>query len=316
MAAPLERTRHPGIYKRGRRYVVVFRGSDGRQRKEAVRTLEEARKLKAARAADVARGEFHPQSRERFRDYAESWVERYQGTGRRGFRESTRDDYRRLLREFAFPFFDDRRRRRLSEVTPSDVAAFIGWLCDERAMADLEHEHVVAQAEATGRKPSKRRRSERHLSDSTVRNILNPVRACFSTAVREGKVRHNPTIDASLPHRERVADEDGEEVRPLTREQLAAFLAVVHPRHRTVFRLLAATGLRISELIALQWRHLRLDGSEPCVRVRRALVRGRIEPPKSRHGKRDVPLDRLLVAELRRRMRGTVSAGDEDLVFP
>src|SRR5215204_95801 len=225
MAAPLERTRHPGIYKRGRRYVVVFRGSDGRQRKEAVRTLEEARKLKAARAADVARGEFHPQSRERFRDYAESWVERYQGTGRRGFRESTRDDYRRLLREFAFPFFDDRRRRRLSEVTPSDVAAFIGWLCDERAMADLEHEHVVAQAEATGRKPSKRRRSERHLSDSTVRNILNPVRACFSTAVREGKVRHNPTTGVSLPHRERVRDDDGEEVRALTREQLAAFLS-------------------------------------------------------------------------------------------
>jgi integrase len=103
-------------------------------------------------------------------------------------------------------------------------------------------------------------------------------------------VRSNPTSELALPHRERIEDEDGEKVRALTHEQLAAFLAVVHPRHWLMFRVLAATGLRISELIALQWRHLRLDGSHPCVRVWRALVRGRDQPPKSRHGRGDVPL--------------------------
>jgi len=291
MAAKMEKTRHPGIYKRGARYVVVYRDGGGVQRKQAARTLDEARKLKAARTADVARGEFHPASRERFREYAEAWVERYQGTGRRGFRESTRDDYRRLLVEFAYPFFDDRRRRRLTEVTPSDVAEFIAWLCDAGEQG-------------------------RALSDSTVRNVLNPVRSCLATAVREGKVRHNPTVGASLPHRERIADEDGQEVRVLSREQLAAFLAVVHPRHRVMFRVLASTGLRVSELVALQWRHVRLDGSEPCVRVRRALVRGREQPPKSRHGRRDVPLGRDLVDALRAHRTASEWPGEEDLVFP
>jgi len=316
MAAPMQKTRHPGIYKRGSRYVVVFRGADGRQRKEAARTLDEARKVKAARSADVARGEFHPQSRERFREYAEAWVERYQGTGRRGFRASTRDDYRRLLSEFAYPFFDERRRRRLSEVTPSDVAEFIGWLSDEREMAALRQVQAVARAEGAGTRTPKRPQADRCLSDSTIRNILNPVRSCFATAVREGKVRHNPTTGASLPHRERVRDDDGEEVRALTRDQLAAFLAVVHPRHRTMFSLLAATGLRVSELIALQWRHLTLDGSQPAVRVRRGMVRGRVEPPKSRHGHRDVPIDASLVSELRARRRSAEWSGNEDLVFP
>ena len=47
----------------------------------------------------------------------------------------------------------------------------------------------------------------------------------------------------------------------------------------------------VSELVALQWRHLRLDGSEPAVRVRRAIVRGRDHPPKSRNGRRNVPLE-------------------------
>lgn len=315
MAAPMERTRHPGIYRRGTRYVVVYRGGDGRQRKEAVRTLDEARKLKGARTADVARGEFHEASRERFRQYAEGWVERYQGTGRRGFRESTREDYRRLLDEFAYPFFDERRRRKLSEVTPSDVAEFVGWLSDPAAMAELGHEHAVQRAAATGKPPPKRR-TERPLSDSTIRNILNPIRSCFATAVREGKVRHNPCTGAALPHRERVADEDGAEIRALTREQLAAFLTIVHPRHKTMFTLLAVTGLRVSELLALQWRHLRLDGSQPAVRVRRALVRGRIGPPKSSYGRREVPLPPALVDTLRAHHSSSEWPGEEDLVFP
>ncbi len=112
-------------------------------------------------------------------------------------RVPARDDYRRLLRDFAFPFFDERLGRRLSEVTPSDVAEFLGWLGDPRAMAELEHRHAVerytarAEDEAKGKRPKPPEPlaadARRELSDSTIRNVLNPVRACFATAVREGK---------------------------------------------------------------------------------------------------------------------------------
>jgi integrase len=105
-------------------------------------------------------------------------------------------------------------------------------------------------------------------------------------------------------------------VRALSREQLRDFLAIVHTRHRLMFRFLAATGLRVSELLALQWRHLQLDGSEPHVKVRRALVRGRIEPPKSRYGRREIPLDPSLVDELRAHRRDSEWAGADDYVFP
>lgn len=286
MAAPLVRTRTPGIYKRGSRYVVVYY-ANGKQRRESARTFDEARRLKAARQADVARGEFHEQSRLRFRDYAAEWVERYQGRGR-GFRESTREGYRRDLRRYAFPYFGDRR---LSQVTPRDVANFIGWLCDERERG-------------------------RRLSDSTVRNILNPVRACMGTALTEGLIRHNPTRGIALPYRPAPEEDESEQVKALTRDQLAAFLAVVNPRHRLMFKLLAATGLRVSEAIALQWRHLQLDGSAPHVRVRRQLYRGQLAPPKSRYGKRDVPLYAGLVSELRRHRIASEWNGDEDVVFP
>ncbi len=83
-----------------------------------------------------------------------------------------------------------------------------------------------------------------------------------------------------------------------------------------MFCVLASTGLRVSELIALQWRHVRLDGSTPAVRVRRALVKGRLGPPKSRYGRRNVPLSTSLVDELRAWRRATEWPGHEDLVFP
>jgi hypothetical protein len=78
MAAPMVRTRYPGIYKRGSRYVVVYRAG-GKQHKESARTLDEARKLRAARQADVARGELHEATRLTFREYAEEWIERWEG---------------------------------------------------------------------------------------------------------------------------------------------------------------------------------------------------------------------------------------------
>lgn len=102
MAARMEKTSHPGIYKRGGRYVVKFRDAGGRQRQESARTFDEARKLKSARGADVARGEFHAASRLKFRDYAEEWIERYQGK-KGALRESTREEYRRGLAALRLP---------------------------------------------------------------------------------------------------------------------------------------------------------------------------------------------------------------------
>lgn len=305
MAAKLEKTRTPGVYKRGNRYVVVYY-VEGRQRRESAPNFELARKLKAAREADVSRGEFHEQSRTSFAEYAIEWVERYQGRGR-GFRESTRDNYRSDVSRYGLPYFGPTKR--LAQITPRDIANFVAWLCDERAQA----KHADRLRAEAGIKRSGRDR--KRLSDSSVANIVKPLRACFATAVAEGLIRQNPARDVPMPHRLSVENVEPEETRALSREQLADFLRVVHPKHRTMFRFLASTGLRVSEVAALQWRHVRLDGAKPCVRVRRQLYRGRLQPPKSRHGRRDVPLDYRLVVELRTLRGETEWFTGEDLVF-
>src|SRR5687767_9064736 len=90
----LTRTRTPGIFRRGSSYVVIYRAG-GKQVKEYARTLDAARAIKRAREADRDRGEWQAKSKLAFRDFLTEWIDRYSGTGRRGFREGSREEYRR-----------------------------------------------------------------------------------------------------------------------------------------------------------------------------------------------------------------------------
>jgi integrase len=314
MAAPMVKTRTPGVYKRGGRYVATW-WVKGKMRKKSARTLEEARRIKAGREAEIHSGEYQEQSRVRFGEFAEDWIERYGGTGRSGFRESTRDDYRRDLRWYAYPYFDERLSRRLTEITPRDVARWIAWLCDAEEQGRRRHEEKRRQAKASGKPMPAGPAKAAPLADATVRRIVSPMRACLATARREGLIRHNPVDGATLPHRPRAEADEPERARALTREQLAMLLRVAPGRHRLFLRLLAETGLRWSEAIELRRKDLQLDGSSPHVKVRRARVRDTIGPPKSRHSRRNVPISPVLVDQLRALLK-SADPGGEVLVFP
>jgi integrase len=85
--------------------------------------------------------------------------------------------------------------------------------------------------------------------------------------------------------------------------------------YRLLLLLLAATGLRVSETIGLQWKHLHLDGSSPHLKIRRAIVGRVVGPPKSRYGRRDVPLPHEVVVDLRRLHKTTEWPRPDDPVF-
>lgn len=317
MAATLTKTRTPGVYKRGSRYVVAYRDASGAQRRESAASYELARELKRKRDDGD-----QPATRVSLREYALEWIERYQGRGRHGFRESTRDGYRADLDRYVLPYLDPHGRRRVGQVTPRDIANLIGWLCDENAQGERAAGERRERLTAAGRvdQAAAVRAEPVCLADQTVRRIVAPLRSCLRDAMREGLIAHNPTQGAALPARDALrAIDDGSDGEPdrraLTRAELGMLLTVAPMAHRTLLKLLGSCGLRISEALALRWRDVRLDGSRPCVQVRRAYVKGRLGPPKSQHGRRDVPLDPALVLDLRRDQAASEWAGDDDLVF-
>lgn len=283
--AKLSKTSKRGIFRRHVRdcsgkgrcdcpYVIVWR-SLGRQYTETHRTMALAQDAKRRREAEVAEGAFAEAGREKLHNYALDWIERYQGTGRRGYRPETRDEDRRLLERYTLRYFP--ADLKLAEITPRMVADFIGWLT---------------------RQPSRRGGT---LSDSAVRNAFRPLSVCLSSARREGLIRHNPASEAVLPHRPEPEDE--ERARPFPGETMELVVSLVPSEHRLMFELLAATGVRRSELLALQGRHLRFGGERPHIKVRKRLRRRRgvglvVGPLKSRHSRRELPIPAEVAARL------------------
>lgn len=210
----------PGVYRRGSRFVVVYR-SGGRQRKQAAATFAEARAVKLARDAEAREQRRGPT----MHAFALTWLERYAGSGRDSVRENTRREYRRLLETFALRYFD--RGVRVRDLDRAAVQRFVDWL--------------------TGR-PGRNGR----LSDRSVANALTPLRLALDAAVAEGLLEHNPADGVVLPRRRGGRAWEFKERRFLTRQELARLLDEVPSRWRPLFDLLAATGLRISEAIALR----------------------------------------------------------------
>ena len=207
-----------------------------------------------------------------FLRYLDEWVERYRGQGR-GFRENTRDEYRRLIAGHAHRYFPGRLK--LVDVTTYELARFVDWLRDEEEQG-------------------------KHLSDSTIANSMRPRRAPRARATREGLIRHNPSRGLTLPREPEHGEGDEEElIKVFSRKQLAALLEMAPERHRLLFEMLAGCGLRISEAVGLQCLHVLVDEAPPELCVRRALVKGRVGPPKSKYGRRDIPLAPPLARRLR-----------------
>ena len=146
---------HPGIYKRGNRYVVTWKHR-GKPRKSYHRTLTEARRAKARRAS----GDTEPIARQRFDAYARVWIDSYQGRTRRGISDTTRASYKDALERFATPHFGTAW---LGDITAPDIRDYITML------------------------------TARDLTSRTIRRYVAPLRALFAQAVADGHIRINPT---------------------------------------------------------------------------------------------------------------------------
>jgi integrase len=282
MAAPLQRTATPGVYARGSRWVAVYL-EDGRRRRRSAPTFREAREIKvratAQEAARLAGATLH--------SYALEWVDHYAGRGGHDvINDRTRREYRRLLIAYALEYFAPEEL--LGDLDEQRLRGFVDWLC--------------RQTDEDGHR----------LTDRSVRNAVLPLQSCLRRAARAGVLRDGVEPMVVLPQRRRGRAYEFDERRFLTRQQLTRFLAEIPDDWRPLFELLASTGLRISEAIALRVIDADLETDRPRIHVRRAIVNGQLTSPKSRHGRRTIPISHALANRL---AALTAGRGEGELLF-
>ncbi len=180
-------------------------------------------------------------------DYADTWLGRIQHTRK----HSTHEDYQRMLKRDILPVL---RGLDLEDVTREKVKvlAFDGL--------------------------------KRGQSPKTVQNVIRCLSSLLSHAVEDGLLSTNSALKPGkfLP---KVSRRRG--INPLTREEVAVLLNTVKdraPRYSPFFLCAVRSGLRLGELLALQWADLDYHGR--FIEVQRNYTRGRVSTPKSGESRR------------------------------
>jgi len=171
---------------------------------------------------------------------------------------STFLDYRNIVRNHLIPAFGDLK---LSELTRTHVK---DWAADKAA------------------------------SRKRIANILSPLRQMLADTVDAEQIVKNPLHGWTYRKRDPVKIRG--DVDPFTLEEQTAIIASLPDQAANLFQFAFWTGLRTSELIALEWGDI--DWVRGVVWVRRAKVRGKLKPPKTEAGIREVKLLPAAIAAL------------------
>jgi len=136
------------------------------------------------------------------------------------------------------------------------------------------------------------------LKPKTVRKIIGTLSVILGEACDDGLLSANPALQLKKVYRSEEFKGVARHINPLTHDELAHLLdtadthtieragKVVHPYqpHRLFLLLLARTGVRLGEALAIKWGDIDLHGG--FLEVQRNLVRGRVTTPKSGKARR------------------------------
>jgi integrase len=119
------------------------------------------------------------------------------------------------------------------------------------------------------------------LSRNSVKAYLAPLSEMFNHAIEDGHLARNPCLRLLRATRKEKGEKTAK-VDVLTREELGLLLQTCQeyfPAYYPFISLLARTGLRVGEAVALQWADIDFHGR--FIEVRRSWVDGKLTTTKS-----------------------------------
>ena len=121
-------------------------------------------------------------------------------------------------------------------------------------------------------------------ASSTVGHMKSAISGVLNLAVDDETIPANPTHRIGKIFRVKQIKDN---INPLSREELSVLLqtfATHFPNHYPLALLLARTGMRLGEALALKWTDIDFHGR--FINVERGFSRGKIETPKSGKSRR------------------------------
>jgi integrase len=272
------------IYKRTRggkviRYegAISYTADDDKTKRHTVygRTRAELRaKLKIARER-LESGVAVQDSKRTIADWLSHWRATTLAASDR--KESTRELYANLCRRHleSQPF----GTIRIDKLRPFDIEALVLAMRAKTKAAKIAEGAPV-----------------RALSDATIRQVYTVLRAGLDGAVRDGLLAKNPAAAVKRPG---VAHKEAKHASAVDVTKL--LLCADGLRYRNALTLIAATGMRRGEVLALHWSDIDLDVGVLAIRGTLGRVGGKlvISEPKTDRSRRPVPLAPPLVTMLR-----------------
>ena len=274
--------------KAGPRFLIKYpiMLQDGTKRVVLKRGFKSRRDAAAQLRLEIGKAEtgaWVEPTKQRLDDYLAQWI-----AGQR-LSASTLSSYRKNIRLHINPYLGETSLTRLTG------AAVDAWM---------------RTLEASGRADDRG-----GLSARTVRYIHTILRSALSDAVKHGRLTLNPTDRSTPPS---PSEARPPEMQAWTAPELSRFLHWAEARDPDLamgWRLLAATGMRRGEALALRWRDVDLDAGRLQVRRSLSTVKTKgageqlVEGPTKTGQARVVDIDADTIAALRayRAVRGSLT---------
>lgn len=147
-----------------------------------------------------------------------------------------------------------------------------------------------------------------NISPATVGKCYRYLRSCLRQAYAWDSIRDNPCKSVVLPRSNHV------ELEFLEPEELRVLLSEAEEPYKTLYTLLALSGLRLGEALGLAWRHINFTGD--FIQVERTWTfLGCFQSPKTPASRRAVPMLPTLSRVLRERYEELGSPKPDTLLF-
>ena len=216
-------------------------------KKRAIEAVEEdTREAAKRRLAEILKTGEQVGSKATFKEYGDWWLE---NCAKGAIKDSTYQEYEAVLKNHVYPLLGSKPFAKVN-----------------RAMI----RELIAAKKKEG------------FSQSTIRNIMAPVRGMFFQAMDDGAAHQNPAARIGKLNK-RSKDEPRKKINPLTREEIQVMLKAASEKKYIhwypLFLCAPRTGIREGELVTLKGVDVDFNGR--FIHVQRNLSRGKISATKN-----------------------------------